>query len=62
LVAGLDFEVDCVKVAHTDAKEASIEAVVIRADGSRENLGTIAYWHRNPVRRLWWHAKRKLKG
>jgi hypothetical protein len=45
----------------TKAREASIEAVVIRADGSRENLGTIAYWHRNPVRRLWWQAKRKVK-
>ena len=44
-------------------KESSISAVVIRADGTRENLGTIAYWHRNPLRRLWfrlrgWHGKR----
>jgi hypothetical protein len=45
----------------TNAKEASIEAVVIRADGSRENLGTIAYWHRNPMRRLWWQVKQKIR-
>lgn len=30
-----------------------LEAVIIRADGTREALGTIAYWHRNPLRRLW---------
>jgi hypothetical protein len=47
--------------AKAKAREASIEAVVIRGDGSREDLGTIAYWHRNPVRRLWWHMKRKVK-
>lgn len=34
--------------------EMSVEAVVIRADGRREPLGTIAYWHENPVRRLVW--------
>jgi hypothetical protein len=45
----------------TNAKEASIEAIVIRADGSRENLGTIAYWHRNPMRRLWWQVKQKIR-
>jgi hypothetical protein len=30
-----------------------LQAVIIRADGRREQLGTIAYWHRNPLRRLW---------
>jgi len=33
------------------AKESSISAVVVRADGSIENLGMIAYWSRNPVKR-----------
>ena len=32
----------------------SLEAEVIRADGSREFLGTIAYHHKNPLRRLAW--------
>ena len=26
-------------------KSSEIQAVIIRADGSREDLGTIAYWH-----------------
>jgi len=30
------------------------EATIIRKDGSREDLGVISYWHRNPFRRLWW--------
>lgn len=36
------------------AREASIEATIIRADGSIERLGTVSYWHRNPLRRLAW--------
>lgn len=35
-------------------KQASIEAVVIRADGTRENLGIVSFWHRNPIKRLMW--------
>ena len=31
------------------AKQITLEAVVIRADGTREDLGTIARWHRNPL-------------
>lgn len=33
------------------ASEISIQAVVIRADGTTEDLGTIAYWNKNPLRR-----------
>ena len=40
--------------ARADVRETSISAVIIRADGTREDLGTVAYWHRNPVRRLVW--------
>ncbi len=39
-------------------KKLMIEATVIRADGRREDLGRISYWHRNPIKRaLWrlWH-------
>lgn len=39
--------------------EMSVEAVVIRADGRREPLGTIAYWHENPLRRLVWRLTHK---
>lgn len=39
-------------VTEQNAKEVSLQAVVVRADGSREDLGTIAYWHINPLKRL----------
>lgn len=39
-------------IVREDVKEARIDAVVIRANGSREDLGTIAYWHRNPIKRI----------
>lgn len=34
------------------AKQITLEAVVIRADGTREDLGTVSYWHKNPLMRL----------
>jgi hypothetical protein len=37
------------------------EAVVIRADGTRENLGVISYWHKNPLRRMAWNIKRAMR-
>lgn len=48
-------------VVPVDAKEASIEVVVIRRDGRIENLGTVAYWHRNPLRRALFHVKTALR-
>lgn len=42
------------------AKEASISAVITRADGTVEDLGKIAYWHKNPLRRLLWRARKFL--
>ena len=41
-------------------KSSEIQAVIIRADGSREDLGTIAYWHRNPLKRIWFYFKKFL--
>jgi len=41
-------------------KEASISAVVIRADGTREEVGTIAYWHVNLLKRLMFWLRKKL--
>lgn len=38
--------------------ERSISAVVTRADGTVEDLGVIAYWHRNPLRRLAWRLRK----
>ncbi len=43
------------------AKEAVIEAVIIRADGTREVLGVISYWHKNPLKRWAWKVKQWAK-
>ena len=40
----------------------SVQAKVIRRDGSVEDLGQLAYWHRNPLRRLAWRLKQFLAG
>ncbi len=38
----------------------SVEAVVTRADGTVEDLGVIAYYHRNPLRRWAWALRRRF--
>lgn len=38
-------------------KEASIHAVVIRADGTTEDLGIVSYWTRNPFKLLAYKIK-----
>jgi len=38
-------------------KEMVLSAQVIRADGTVENLGTIQYWHSNPIKRIIWRIK-----
>lgn len=35
-----------------------MEGVIIRADGTREELGIIAYHHVNPFKRLAWRLGR----
>ena len=40
------------------AREVSMSARIVRADGSIEELGTIAYWHRNPFKRIAWRIRR----
>jgi hypothetical protein len=41
-------------------KEMEISAIITRADGTIENLGTIQYWHKNPLKRLLWRIKEWL--
>ena len=43
-------------------RKATIEAVIIRANGMRENLGVISYYHRNPLKRLAWRISTWIKG
>ena len=38
-------------------QEASIAAVVIRADGTREDLGVVSYWNRRWWKRLAWRLR-----
>lgn len=40
-------------LTRSKARQSEITAVITRADGRVENLGRIAYWHRNPLRRWW---------
>lgn len=47
-------------VANGKAREASIEITITRADGTIERLGAVSYWHRNPLKRWFWHARRWL--
>lgn len=49
-------------VTGAKARKSTVEAVIIRADGTRENLGIIAYYHRNPLMRLIWKIKQAIKG
>lgn len=41
-------------------KEATLSAVITRADGTIEKLGVISYYHRNPIRVLLWKLGRKF--
>ncbi len=44
--------------ARGGAREMTISAVITRADGRVENLGVIAFHHRNPFKRLAWQLHR----
>lgn len=44
-------------LTHGQAKESRLTAVITRADGSVENLGTIAYYNKNPLLRLLWRVR-----
>ena len=44
--------------ANQSVSHMELRATVIRADGTVEDLGTIAYWHKNPFMRLWFKAKK----
>ena len=41
-------------------KQMEISAVITRADGTVVNLGTIQYWHKNPLKRILWRIKKWL--
>lgn len=41
-------------------KSQTIEAVITRADGTKEYLGVISFWHRNPLIRWGWKLKKLI--
>lgn len=44
-------------VARGKAKRITVEATIIRADGTREELGEVAHWDRSRVRQAVWEMK-----
>ena len=46
--------------AQAGIKSIEVEAVVIRADGTRKSLGVVSSWHRNPLVRFWRWIKRSI--
>lgn len=38
-------------------KSVQIDAVITRADGTKENVGTIVYYNSNPILNLYWKVK-----
>jgi hypothetical protein len=49
------------QVANVNAKEIELIATIIRADGTKEELGVIDYWHKNPLKRFVWKLKKLLE-
>lgn len=47
-------------IAFNNAKEVQLVATITRADGTVEQLGTIAYWHKSPIKRIIWRIKQWL--
>jgi hypothetical protein len=43
------------------AKEATIRARIIRADGTVEDMGIVAYWNANPLKRLAFGIRQFIK-
>ena len=46
--------------SQSKVKQMEIAAIITRADGTIENLGTIQYWHKNPLKRILWRIKKWL--
>ncbi|HEY8745945.1 MAG TPA: hypothetical protein VIU62_22890 [Chloroflexota bacterium] len=42
--------------AQSKVKQSTLAIVVTRADGRVEDFGTVAYWHRDPMKRILWEA------
>ncbi len=49
-----------IKSAADQPESVSIEGVIRRADGTVEDIGLVAYSHRNPLKHLW--SQRQVRG
>ena len=49
------------QIANVNAKEIELIATIIRADGTKEELGVIDYWPKNPIKRFIWKLKKLLE-
>jgi hypothetical protein len=47
-------------IANSKVKQMELSARIVRADGTIEELGTIQYWHQNPLKRIIWRIKQWL--
>ncbi len=47
-------------IGKSNVKECTLEAVIIRADGTRENLGVISYYSKNPLKMMLYKLKRSV--
>lgn len=45
---------------NSNVKQMEITAVITRADGTVEDLGTIQYWHKDPLKCILWRIKKWL--
>ena len=48
-------------IGNSECKSAELSMVVIRADGSTEELGVVSYYNRNPIKQLIWNVKNWIK-
>ena len=49
------------QVANVNAKEIELIATIIRADGTKEELGVIDYYSSNPIKQFIWKLKKLLE-
>jgi len=47
--------------ARAGFKQITCSIVVKRANGTVEDLGVVAYWHKNPFKRMWHKLNRLLR-
>jgi len=49
-----------IEVTQSNVKQMELSAIITRADGTTEDLGTIQYWHKNVFKRILWRIKKWL--